>query len=198
VFTGLISDVGTIERASDTDAGRELRIKCGYTDLADGESIALNGVCLTVREHGPGWFTCAAVVTTRDVTTIEGWAAGKRVNLERALRAADRLGGHFVLGHVDGVARVTRAESVDDAMVLDLALPAGLSELSVEKGSVAIDGVSLTIAALPGPDTIRVSIIEYTRRHTTLGALAKGDAVNVEADVLAKHVRRLLAPQQES
>ena len=198
MFTGLISDVGTIERASDTDAGRELRIKCGYTDLTDGESIALNGVCLTVREHGPGWFTCAAVVTTRDVTTIEGWAAGKRVNLERALKAADRLGGHFVLGHVDGVARVTRAESVDDALVLDLALPAGLSELSVEKGSVAIDGVSLTIAALPGPDTIRVSIIEYTRRHTTLGALKKGDAVHVEADVLAKHVRRLLAPQRES
>jgi riboflavin synthase len=198
MFTGLVSDVGTIERVANTGAGRELRIRCGYTDLVDGESIAVNGACLTVREHGPGWFVCAAVVTTRDVTTIEEWGAGKRVNLERALRATDRLGGHFVLGHVDGVARVTRAETVDDALVLDLALPAGLSELSVEKGSVAIDGVSLTIAALPAPDTIQLAIIEYTRRHSTLGELKEGSRVHVEADVLAKHVRRLLAPQRES
>ena len=192
MFTGLISDVGTVERVANTGAGRELRIKCGYTDLAEGESIAVNGVCLTVREHGPGWFVCAAVVTTLDVTTIDGWGAGKRLNLERSLCASDRLGGHFVLGHVDGVARVTRAETVEDALVLDLALPAGLSELTVAKGSVAIDGVSLTIAALPGPDTIRVSIIEYTRRHTTLGELRTGDAVHVEADILAKHVQRLV------
>jgi riboflavin synthase len=198
MFTGLIADVGTIERVSSTGAGRELRIKCAFTDLADGESIAVNGVCLTVRERGPGWFVCAAVVTTLDVTTIEGWSAGKRVNLERALRATDRLGGHFVLGHVDGVARVTKRQTVDDALIIDLALPAGLSELSVEKGSVAIDGVSLTIAALPGPDSIQLSIIEYTRRHTTLGELKVGDAVHVEADVLAKHVRRLLAPERES
>jgi riboflavin synthase len=198
MFTGLITDVGTIERVANTGAGRELRIKCGYEDLAEGESIAVNGVCLTVREHGRGWFVCAAVVTTLEVTTIDAWAAGKRVNLERALRATDRLGGHFVMGHVDGVARVTRVETVDDALVLDLALPAGLSELSVEKGSVAIDGVSLTIAALPGPDTVRVSIIEYTRRSTTLNELVEGSTVHIEADVLAKHVRRLLAPQQES
>jgi riboflavin synthase len=198
MFTGLIGDVGTIERVSSTGAGRELHIRCVYTDLIEGESIAVNGACLTVRECGARWFVCAAVVTTLDVTTIEGWSTGKRVNLERAMRATDRLGGHFVLGHVDGVARVTRAETVDDALVIDLALPAGLSELSVEKGSVAIDGVSLTIAALPSPDTIQVAIIEYTKRHTTLGELKVGSTVHVEADVLAKHVRRLLAPQRES
>src|SRR5687767_11556526 len=123
MFTGLIGDVGTIERVSSTGAGRELHIRCVYTDLTEGESIAVNGACLTVRERGAGWFVCAAVVTTLDVTTIEGWSTGKRVNLERAMRATDRLGGHFVLGHVDGVARVTRAETVDDALVIDLALP---------------------------------------------------------------------------
>ena len=190
MFTGLVDDVGTIERVASSDAGREFRVACRYEDIADGESIAINGVCLTVREHGEGWFTCAAMVTTRGLTTVENWAAGSRVNLERSVRPTDRLGGHFVLGHVDGIARVTRAEQEGDAWVLDLALPAGLSELTVERGSIALDGVSLTIAALPAPETIRVSIIEYTRRHTTLGALRMGDSVNVEADILARYVRK--------
>lgn len=200
MFTGLITDVGTIERVADTGAGRELRIRTAYTDLEDGESVAVNGACLTVRERGAGWFVCAAVVATREVTTIGDWTIGRRVNLERAMRASDRLGGHFVLGHVDGVARVARAETVADALVLDLALPGGLSELSVERGSIAVDGVSLTIAALPAPETVQTSIIEYTRRHTTLGDLKAGDSVHVEADVLAKHVRRLLTgiPQRET
>lgn len=192
MFTGLVDDVGTIERVASTDAGREFRVKCRYEDIADGESIAINGVCLTVREHGKGWFTCAAMVTTRGLTTVEDWAEGDRVNLERSVRPTDRMGGHFVLGHVDGVARVTRAEQEGDAWVLDLALPPGLSELTVERGSVALDGVSLTIAALPGPETVRVSIIEYTKRHTTLGALRAGDSVNVEADILARYAQKAL------
>lgn len=193
MFTGLVDDVGTIERVASTDAGREFRVQCRYDDIADGESIAIDGVCLTVREHGKGWFSCAAMVTTRGLTTVENWAVGNRVNLERSVRPNDRLGGHFVLGHVDGVARVTRAEQDGDALVIDLALPPGLSELTVERGSVAVDGVSLTIAALPGPETIRVSIIEYTRRHTTLGALRAGDSVNIEADILARYVQKSLA-----
>ena len=193
MFTGLVDDVGTIERVASTDAGREFRIKCRYDDIVDGESISIDGVCLTVREHGKGWFACAAMVTTRGVTTVEDWAQGDRVNLERAMRPTDRLGGHFVMGHVDGIARVTRVEPDNDALLVDLALPPGLSELSVERGSVALDGVSLTIAALPSPETIRVSIIEYTRRHTTLGALKAGDSVNVEADILAKYVQRALS-----
>lgn len=193
MFTGLVDDVGTIDRVASTDAGREFRVRCRYDDIADGESIAIDGVCLTVREHGQGWFTCAAMVTTRGLTTVEDWAVGDRVNLERSMRPTDRLGGHFVLGHVDGVARVTRAEQDGDALVVDLALPPGLSELTVERGSVALDGVSLTIAALPGPETIRVSIIEYTRRHTTLEALRAGDSVNVEADILARYVQKALA-----
>lgn len=192
MFTGLVDDVGTIERVTSGDAGLELRIRCRYDDLHDGESIAVNGVCLTVRQHGSGFFTAAAMTTTVGITAIGDWRAGQRVNLERALRPADRLGGHFVQGHVDGVATVVRSETVEDALLLELALPSGLSELMVERGSVALDGVSLTISALPAPDIIQVSVIEYTRRNTTLGAVEVGNRVHVEADILAKHIRRLL------
>jgi riboflavin synthase len=198
MFTGLVDDVGTIERVASTDAGRELRVRCRYDDLQDGESIALNGVCLTVLESGAGFFTCAAVTTTLNLTTIESWTAGRRVNLERALRPTDRLGGHFVQGHVDGVGKVTHTEMDGDALLIDLALPAGLPDLMVERGSVAIDGVSLTITALPSPESIQVSIIDYTRQHTTLGTLRAGDAVHLEADMIAKHVRKLLAPHSDA
>jgi riboflavin synthase len=200
MFTGLVDDVGTIDRVATTEAGggRELRVRCRYDDLQVGESIALNGVCLTVREKGNGFFTCAAVVTTLAVTTIGDWRVGQRVNLERAVRPTDRLGGHFVQGHVDGVAKVLHVEQDEDALLIDLALPPGLSELMVERGSVAVDGVSLTIHALPSPDAIQLSIIDFTRQHTTLGALRAGDAVHVEADVIAKHVRRMLAPYRDA
>ena len=198
MFTGLVDDVGTIERVRGIDAGRELRVRCGYDDLTRGESIALNGVCLTVRDHGEGYFDCAAVVTTLAVTMIGEWKPGTRVNLERALRPTDRLGGHFVQGHVDGVARVTHADMDGDALIVDLALPAGLSELMVDRGSVAVDGVSLTVVALPSPDSIQLSIIEHTRRHTTLGDLKAGDTVHVEADIIAKHVRKLLTAYKDA
>lgn len=192
MFTGLVDDVGTIDRVSRTDAGLELRVACRYDDLRDGESVAVNGVCLTVRERGTDWFTTAAMLTTVSVTAIGDWREGLRVNLERALRVTDRLGGHFVQGHVDGVAEVVRADLVQDTVLLELAVPSELSELMVDKGSVAVDGVSLTLSALPGPDKIQVSLIEYTRQHTTLGDRRVGDRVHIEADVLAKHVRRLL------
>lgn len=192
MFTGLVDDVGTIERVATTAAGRELRVRCRYDDLHPGESMAVNGACLTVREHGPGWFTTAAVHTTLAVTTIAGWVVGQRVNLERALRPTDRLGGHFVQGHVDGVARVTRADTEGDALMIELALPAELLDLMVDRGSIAVDGVSLTIVGFPTTDTVQLSIIDHTRRHTTLGGLTSGDAVHVEADLIAKHVKRLM------
>jgi riboflavin synthase len=198
MFTGLVDDVGTIDHVASTEVGRELRVRCRYDDLEMGESIALNGACLTVREKGNGFFTCAAVVTTLAVTTIGDWRAGQRVNLERALRPTDRLGGHFVQGHVDGVAKVLHVEQDGDALLIDLALPPGLSELMVERGSVAVDGVSLTIHDLPSPDAIQLSIIDFTRQHTTLGTLRAGDAVHVEADVIAKHVRKMLAPHRDA
>jgi riboflavin synthase len=194
VFTGLIDDVGRITSVTSADAGREFRIECRYADLAPGESIAVNGACLTVREQGPQWFTAAAVTTTLDRTTMGTWSAGARVNLERALRVGDRLGGHFVQGHVDGVAMVETVEQRGDARLIDLALPSGLAELMVPHGSVAVDGVSLTVNDLPasGGGTLQLSLIDYTLRHTTLGALAVGDRVHVEADMLGKYVQRLL------
>ena len=192
MFTGLVDDVGTIERVTSTPAGRELRIACRYDDLREGESIAVNGACLTVREHGPRFFTTAAVTTTLQVTTIGDWKTGARVNLERALQPTDRLGGHFVQGHVDGIASVARTAMEADAFIVELALPPGLSELMVDRGSIAVDGVSLTIVGPPRGDQVCLSIIEHTRSHTTLGALQAGDRVNVEADMIAKHVKQLI------
>lgn len=196
MFSGLVDDIGTVERVSGTAAGRELRVRCRYDDLAVGESVAVQGACLTVLDRGRdangSWFTAAAMTATIGVTTIGTWKEGARVNLERALRPTDRLGGHIVQGHVDGVAEVTRADVVQDMLLLELAVPTGMSDLMVERGSVALDGVSLTISALPGGDKIQVSVIEHTRTHTTLGSLKAGDRVHIEADIVAKHVKRLL------
>ena len=193
MFTGLIEQIGEVVSVRQTDAGRELRIRSRYSDLAAGESIAINGACLTVRERGDDWFTTAAVTTTLERTTIGEWKQGTRVNLERSLRASDRLGGHIVQGHVDFVARVTAVERSGDALLIDLGIPSGFESLFVLHGSVAVDGVSLTVNQLV-PRGIQLSLIEYTLRHTTLGELAPGARVHVEADVVAKHVRRLLEP----
>ena len=192
MFTGLVDDVGTIEYVADTPAGKELVIRSRYDDLADGESIAVNGACLTVRERGNGRFTVAAVVTTLGRTTIGEWAAGRRVNLERSLRASDRLGGHIVQGHVDGVGTVRRVQRLEDAVLVDVEVPHDVAELLVPHGSITVDGVSLTVNALPRQGIVQLSLIEYTLRHTTLGALAPGDAVHVEGDVIGKYVRHML------
>lgn len=179
---------------AETGAGRALAVSVAWDDLAEGESIALDGVCLTATAVEPGQFTVSAVDTTLDRTTIGGWRAGRRVNLERALRAGDRLGGHFVQGHVDGVGEVTATRWTEDAFVVAVALWDGAEALCVPQGSIAIDGVSLTIHAVLAPRLIDVSIIEYTRVHTTLGERRSGDRVNVELDVIGKYVRQLAAP----
>ena len=194
MFTGIIDDIGIIERAQDTEAGRELMVRCAYLGLAAGDSIALDGVCLTVREHGPLWFSVAAVVTTLGRTRVAEWQAGTRVNLERALRAGDRLGGHLVQGHVDDTGTVVAARTEGDPRLVDIRVSRELAELMVPHGSVAIDGVSLTVNDMPAADVVQVSLIDYTVRHTTLGLLVPGQRVHVEADVIGKYVQRIMAP----
>jgi riboflavin synthase len=194
MFTGLITAVGEVREVSTTDAGRELVVAAPYEGLQVGESIACNGACLTVRAFGRGWFTVAAVVTTLDRTTIAHWTVGTRLNLERALAVGDRLGGHIVQGHVDGVGTVRAVARQGDAWLIDLEVPALIDELLIPLGSIAVDGVSLTVNALPHSGVLQLSIIEHTLRHTTLGALSVGDRVQLEADVLAKHLKRLAAP----
>jgi riboflavin synthase len=198
MFTGLVDDVGVVERVRQTDAGRELRVSSRYTGLTIGESIALNGACLTVLAFGEGWFTVAAVVTTLGRTTIGAWDAGRRVNLERALRLGDRLGGHLVQGHVDDLATVEAVRREGDATLVDVRLSPELELLMVPHGSVAVDGVSLTVNALPAPGILQLSLIEHTWRHTTLGDLAPGDRVHIEADMMGKYVQRLVAPHADA
>ena len=192
MFTGLVDDVGVVERVERTDAGRTLRIASRYTGLAIGESIAVNGACLTVLAIGEGWFEVAAVVTTLGRTTISDWSEGHRVNLERAMRLGDRLGGHLVQGHVDGVGEVESVARRDDALLVDVRLPAELESLMVLHGSVAVNGVSLTVNALPAPGILQLSLIDHTARHTTLGALRAGDRVNLEVDQMARYAARLI------
>jgi riboflavin synthase len=194
MFTGLVDDVGVVERVERTEAGRILRIASRYTGLAIGESIAVNGACLTVLEHDTGWFSVGAIITTVGRTTIGNWQPGRRVNLERAMRLGDRLGGHLVQGHVDGVGEVEAVRRLDDALLIDVRLPADLEPLLVPHGSVAVDGVSLTVNALPAPGILQLSLIDHTARQTTLGALQAGDVVHVEADMVGKYVRQLVIP----
>jgi riboflavin synthase len=198
MFTGLIDDVGTIERVARTDAGREFTIRCRYDDLVAGESIAVSGACLTVREFGPHWFTAAAIITTLGRTTMAHWDAGMRVNLERSLRLGDRLGGHMVQGHVDGVGTVVSTRMAGDACLIDIEVPSELFDVLVPHGSVTIDGVSLTVNELPRERILQISLIEYTLRHTTLGDLQPGSQVHVENDVIGKYVQRLVAPYVEA
>ena len=197
MFTGLVDDVGIVERVTRTAAGRQLRITCRYDDLAEGESVAVNGACLTVTSHGTRWFEVAAIETTLGRTTIGEWREGRRVNLERAMRADGRFGGHLVLGHVDGVARVEQSGRRGDAALVELSIDAELGELMVPHGSLTVDGVSLTVNELPSTTTVQVSLIEHTLRHTTLGSLAVGDRVHIEADIIGKYVRRLLETQAD-
>jgi riboflavin synthase len=190
MFTGIVSTVGRVESVAQ-NRGVELRIKASYQALKKGESIAVNGACLTVERVVKGGFTVHAVATTLERTLLGDYAPGRPVNLERALRATDRLGGHFVQGHVDGVATVERVAMQGDALVLDLRVPREVAEVTILHGSIAVDGVSLTVNALPAAGVTQVALVPFTRAQTTLGRLAAGDRVHVEADVLGKYVRQL-------
>ncbi|HXM38678.1 MAG TPA: riboflavin synthase [Gemmatimonadales bacterium] len=190
MFTGIVDAVGRVDSVA-LNNGVELRIKASYKGVKKGESIAVNGACLTVERVVKGGFSVHAVVTTLGRTLIGEWKKGRTVNLERALRATGRLGGHFVQGHVDGVATVVRVAEAGDARLLDLAVPADVAAVTILHGAITVDGVSLTVNALSSPGVIQVSLVPFTRAHTTLGQVAAGERVHVEADVLGKYVRQI-------
>jgi len=192
VFTGLITDLGTVRALELGEEGATLRIETALArELQPGDSIAVNGACLTASEIGADEFSADLMAETLARTSLAGLAAGARVNLELPLRASDRLGGHVVQGHVDGTGTVIRARDDGFARVLDIDAQAGLARYMVEKGSVAVDGVSLTVSAV-GEHGFSVSLIPETLRRTNLGGLGEGAVVNLEVDVLAKHLERLL------
>jgi riboflavin synthase len=197
VFTGLIQDLGTVRRVAGS-APRTLEIATALhaESFAPGESIALNGVCLTVVDRGPGRFSVQAGAETLAKTTVGAWPAGQRLHLERALCLGDRLGGHLVLGHVDGTGRVTASRSELGGWTLEIEAPPEVAPLLLPKGSVAVDGVSLTVNGVSG-DTFSVFLIPETLKRTTLPSLTTGAAVNLEADILGKYVARLLSRSVE-
>jgi riboflavin synthase len=192
VFTGLIADLGSVAAIEPDGAGATLRIRTSLAgELAEGDSIAVNGVCLTATRVGGDEFEAQAIRETLERSTLATLAPGDPVNLELALRADGRLGGHIVQGHVDGVGAIAEVREEGLSRVVAVEADPTLLPYVVEKGSIALDGVSLTVSALR-PGGFEVSLIPETLERTTLGRAAAGRPVNLEADILAKHVQRLL------
>lgn len=193
MFTGIITDIGTVARA-EMRGDLRARIACAYDmDGVDmGASIACDGVCLTVVAKGEGWFEVDISAETMEKTNIgrDGWPVGRRINLERALKLGDELGGHIVSGHVDGVARVVEARPEGDSLRLTFEAPPELARFIAPKGSVALNGTSLTVNEVAG-NRFGVNLIPHTREVTNWGEVAEGDLVNLEIDTLARYVARL-------
>jgi riboflavin synthase len=190
MFTGLIEAVGRVGQVTQTATGLRITIRTEMAaGLTDGESVSVNGVCLTVAQRELNAFCADIGPATARVTTLGGLQAGQPVNLERAMAANGRFGGHFVQGHVDGIGTIRDLQVEGDARWMNVAFSPELAPFLVPKGSVALDGVSLTVAAL-GPDHFDVMIIPFTWAHTSLGALQAGSAVNLECDVVGKYVVR--------
>ncbi|MDB5359117.1 MAG: riboflavin synthase [Rhodospirillales bacterium] len=192
MFTGIITDVGRV-LAIEPDGDPRYRIETRYdtASIALGASIAHSGVCLTVIQTGPGWFDVQVSAETLGLTTIKHWQVGTRINLETALKVGDELGGHIVSGHVDGLGRIVERRPERDSVRFTIEVPAALERLIARKGSIAIDGVSLTVNEVDG---IRfgVNVIPHTQQWTTFGEASLGQEVNLEVDMLARYVARLL------
>ena len=198
MFTWLIADLGSVVALEQDADGATLEISSGLAaDLREGDSIAVNGVCLTATDVDGAGFRAQAMAETLRRSSLGGLRAGSPVNLELALRAEDRLGGHIVQGHVDGVATVAAVREEGFSRVLTFEVEAPLARYLVEKGSVAVDGVSLTVSALDERG-FSVSLIPETLQRTNLGQIGEGAIVNIEVDVLAKHVERLMQSYQEA
>jgi riboflavin synthase len=198
MFTGIVTDIGEVTAVRPRgEELRRLKIACGFprASIAEGASIACSGVCLTVvgigEEDGRTWFAADAAAETLRMTTVGNWRHGTRINLERALRMGDELGGHIVQGHADGIAVLTERKDLTDMAQLSFRAPTPLARFIAAKGSVALDGVSLTVNAVDG-DMFSVLIIPHTLNATTLGAIRAGDQLNLEVDLLARYAARLL------
>ncbi|MEE8203805.1 MAG: riboflavin synthase [Alphaproteobacteria bacterium] len=191
MFTGIVTDLGAVRSVEKRGESRFL-VATGYDmeGVAIGASIACSGACLTVVDKGPDWFATDVSAETLARTTLGDWGPGTRVNLERPLRAGDELGGHIVLGHVDGVGKIAGREPVGDSVRLEIAAPDSLARFIAEKGSIAVDGIALTVNRVAGA-RFEVNVIPHTLACTTLGAAALGARVNLEVDVLARYVARL-------
>lgn len=196
MFTGIITDVGKI-RSSEQRGDLRLVIGCAYDmdSVAIGASIACSGVCLTVVDKGDGWFAVDASAETLSRTAAGMWAEGARLNLERALKVGDELGGHIVTGHVDGVGHIVASETVGDSWKVTVEAPASLAPYIAAKGSITVDGVSLTVNDIDdqtnGSAHFMLNIIPHTAQMTTLDTLAVGRQVNLEIDVLARYLKRM-------
>ncbi|GAA1984367.1 riboflavin synthase [Microbacterium pumilum] len=199
MFTGIVEEIGVITAVEPSGDGVRLTVQApkAVSDAAHGDSISVSGVCLTVVDQGADWFTADVMRQTLDMSTLAGVTAGRAVDLERATVAHGRLGGHIVQGHIDGTGEVLEVRPGAEWRVLRIGLPAHLAPLVVDKGSIAVDGVSLTVSAVSQasePDQwFEVSLIPETLEATTLGTLTPGDHVNLETDILARHVQRLLS-----
>lgn len=193
MFTGLIEEMGTVVERVPSGDGERIHISASVVlgDVSHGDSIAVSGVCLTVVEHTEQGFVADVMAETIRHSSLSTWAPGTRVNLERAAALGDRLGGHIVQGHVDATATVLAVTPGDQWSVLRFSLDDTIAELVAMKGSICVDGVSLTVSAV-GRDWCEVSLIPETLSATTLGGLAKGDTVNIETDILARQVQRML------
>lgn len=192
MFTGIITDVGRVRSIASTgDTRFEIATAYDMSGVAIGASIANSGVCLTVIETGPGWFAVQASGETLSKTTLGEWREGTRMNLERALKVGDELGGHIVSGHVDGVGEVVAIRNEGESKRFVFKVPAALKNFIAPKGSVAVDGVSLTVNEVEG-DTFGVNIIPHTQQMTIFGDYRIGTKVNLEIDMLARYVARLL------
>lgn len=199
MFTGIIEEIGTIRAVEPSGDGIRVTVHAplAVSDAAHGDSIAVSGVCLTVIDRGEDWFTADVMRQTVEMSTVGAAAAGTPVNIERATPAHGRLGGHIVQGHVDGTGTVLEVRPGAQWQVVRVGLPAALAPLVVDKGSLAVDGVSLTVSAVSDADAaepwFEISLIPETLEATTLGRRRAGERVNLETDILARHVQRLLS-----
>lgn len=197
MFSGIVEEVGVIRAVTTQETTRSLQVDAPgiASELSRGDSVAVDGACLTVTETRPDGFTVDVIGTTLERTIAGGYGVGDRANLERAVQIGKRLDGHLVQGHVDGIGHLRKKMRSGEYWLIDVALPEDVYAQTIEHGSITLNGVSLTVSELLPESGVRIGIIPFTHEHTNLGALQPDDAVNVEGDLIGKYVARILSPR---